>query len=73
MLTWTYNQWTVIPNDVLCALQRVMQRIVQRYIFDIQREAEVTEGENIVHGVMYVIQTCCVNLALNSVQLYLFI
>ena len=24
--------------------QRTMQRIIQRYIFDIQREAEVTEG-----------------------------
>jgi len=26
--------------------QRVMQRIIQRYIFDIQREAEVTEGNS---------------------------
>lgn len=29
---------------VLCFPQQTMQRIVQRYIFDIQREAEVTEG-----------------------------
>ena len=26
--------------------QKIMQRIIQRYIFDIQREAEVTEGES---------------------------
>ena len=26
--------------------QKTMQRIIQRYIFDIQREAEVTEGKH---------------------------
>ena len=41
------------PRHVLVSLesseehltyQKIMQRIIQRYIFDIQREAEVTEG-----------------------------
>lgn len=32
-------------NDVLY-LQKVMQRVIKRYIFELEREAEVTEGRS---------------------------
>lgn len=37
----------LVPLDIAdeeLTYQKTMQRIIQRYIFDIQREAEVTEG-----------------------------
>lgn len=48
------NGVTESPRHVLVPLdsseeeltyEKTMQRIIQRYIFDIQREAEVTEGQ----------------------------
>ena len=36
---------SVESDEEIITYQKIMQRIVQRYIFDIQREAEVTEGE----------------------------
>ena len=40
---------TLVPLDneeEQLTYQKIMQRIIQRYIFDIQREAEVTEGRS---------------------------